>query len=345
MRGDKLTLVGQTLSPNATLADCNVYDGCTLLFERGEGYELAVFERSFGRPTFRKGPLTPARRTMIQGYCKDRFGRELDDEDIEIIAELLVGADPPIENRKDQRFKDAFSIIEGAKSVRTSLREQRLSQIAEEQRTSQGGISQGEAGDVQRSTSSPIATDVTCPLGSTGFHIFLSYRRIDVDKARSVKQALVALGYVVFMDITSEGLEAGDFQLQLERHLKSTPVVVALFAATLNADGTEEFLRIKNPGDFVRLELRATLHMKKLLIPLWTSASPGTPRFDISRLIWQAGLPADVVDIGKQNMVELSTNFFDASIAKVHGMITARASCGELGSLTSYDGELPGEPD
>ena len=159
-------------------------------------------------------------------------------------------------------------------------------------------------------------TDVACPTGSSGFHIFLSYRRIDADKARSVKQALVALGYSVFMDITPDGLGAGDFQSQLERHLKSTPVVIALFTATLNVDGAVEFLRIKNSGDFVRLELRAALHMEKLLIPLYTSAAPGTPAFDIGAMVWGANLPADVADIGKQNMVELSTNFFDASIAK-----------------------------
>ena len=59
---------------------------------------------------------------MIQGYCKDRFDRELDDEDVDIIAELLVGADPPIKNREDPRFADAFAIIDGLKSVRKSQR-------------------------------------------------------------------------------------------------------------------------------------------------------------------------------------------------------------------------------
>merc|ERR1712091_779822 len=114
------------------------------------------------------------------------------------------------------------------------------------------------------------------------------------------------------MDITEDGLMGGDFQAQLEKHLKSTPVVVALCTATVNPDRSEdcEFLRIKNPGDFVRLEIRAALHMKKLLIPLYTSAAPGTPAFDIGKLIWRSDLPEDVADIGKQNMVELSTNFF-----------------------------------
>jgi|EP01046_Picozoa_sp_COSAG06_P001571 hypothetical protein len=51
--------------------------------------------------------------------------------------------------------------------------------------------------------------------------------------------------------------------------LKDTPVVVCLLTSTLNAtSGQPEFMRIRNPGDFVRLELRAALGMKKLIIPL-----------------------------------------------------------------------------
>eukprot|EP01045_Picozoa_sp_COSAG04_P045946 COSAG04_NODE_16378_length_501_cov_0.485075_1_plen_83_part_10 len=69
---------------------------------------------------------------MIQGYCKDRFDRELDDEDVELVTELLVGADPPIESREDPRFADAFAIIDGRKSVRESLDASRLSLLAEE---------------------------------------------------------------------------------------------------------------------------------------------------------------------------------------------------------------------
>ena len=158
--------------------------------------------------------------------------------------------------------------------------------------------------------------------------------------------ALVALGYSVFMDITAEGLTGGDFQAQLERHLKSTPVVVALCTATVNPDRDEEceFLRIKNAGDFVRLEIRAALHMNKLLIPLYTSKAPGTPEFDIAKLIWGSDLPADVADMGKQNMVELSTNFFDASIQKVHSYIEEQAKTGALAELTSFAGDLSPEP-
>eukprot|EP01045_Picozoa_sp_COSAG04_P024174 COSAG04_NODE_2984_length_3317_cov_5.049180_2_plen_127_part_00 len=122
--------------------------------------------------------------------------------------------------------------------------------------------------------------------------------------------------------------------------------MVALCTATVNPDRDEEceFLRIKNAGDFVRLEIRAALHMKKLLIPLWTSAAPGTPAFDIGKLIWGSDLPEDVADMGKQNMVELSTNFFDASIQQVNGYIEKQAKSGALAELTSFAGELSPEP-
>jgi uncharacterized protein YjbI with pentapeptide repeats len=185
-----------------------------------------------------------------------------------------------------------------------------------------------------------------CPVGSTGFHVFLSYRRVDAERARAIKLALEAIGYKVFMDITDEGLQGGDFQAQLESHLKSTPVVIALCTATVNPDRSEacEFLRIKNTGDFVRLEIRATLHMKKLLIPIWTSVAPGTPGFDIGKLIWGADLPGDVKGMGSQNMVELSTNYFDASIEKLHKFIEHHAAAGLLDALTSFDGEVPAEP-
>jgi hypothetical protein len=185
-----------------------------------------------------------------------------------------------------------------------------------------------------------------CPLGSTGFHIFLSYRRIDAERARAVKLSLEQLGYKVFMDIADEGLAGGDFQTQLEGHLRGTPVVVALCTATVNPARDEEceFLRIKNAGDFVRLEIRNALHMQKLLIPLYTSAAPGTPAFDIGAMIWGAGLPADVADMGKQNMVDLSTNFFSASISKLHKFIEREASAGRLAALVRFDGELAVEP-
>ena len=89
-------------------------------------------------------------------------------------------------------------------------------------------------------------------------------------------------------------------------------------------------MRIKNAGDFVRLEIREALRMKKLLIPLWTSQAPGTPAFDIGEMIIRANLPADVAGMAKLNMVELSTNLFDASISKLDSFIKTQAQQGTL---------------
>ena len=181
---------------------------------------------------------------------------------------------------------------------------------------------------------------VVCPCGQSGFHIFLSYRRIDMHKARSIKQALVTLGYSVFFSDETDGLGVGDIQGEVEWVLRSAPVVVALFtAAKRTPGGAEEFLRIKNPGDFVRYELRAALHMKKLLIPMYTSG------FDIGRMIWQDGqLPADVIGVGQHNMMQLSEDYFDATLARLHSYIEIAAADGQLAGLTSFEGELPGEP-
>eukprot|EP01050_Picozoa_sp_SAG11_P023461 SAG11_NODE_4721_length_1793_cov_1.502952_1_plen_123_part_10 len=108
----------------------------------------------------------------------------------------------------------------------------------------------------------------------------------------------------------------------------------------MNPDRTEacEFLRIKNRGDFVRLELRAALDLKKLTIPLYTAA------FDINKMIWQSDLPPDVAGIGRVNFVPLSMDYFDASIDKAHRFIETEAVAGKLKDLVEYDGELSQEP-
>eukprot|EP01050_Picozoa_sp_SAG11_P023462 SAG11_NODE_4721_length_1793_cov_1.502952_2_plen_387_part_00 len=70
---------------------------------------------------------------------------------------------------------------------------------------------------------------ISCPVGRSGRHIFLSYRRIDRELATNIKLVLEKLGYIVFMDIGDCGLGGGDFQAQLEDVLKNTPVVVKFF--------------------------------------------------------------------------------------------------------------------
>ena len=74
---------------------------------------------------------------------------------------------------------------------------------------------------------------------------------------------------------------------------------------------------------------------------VWTSAAPGTPGFDIDS--YCVDLPEDVKGMRTQNMVELSTNYFDDSIGKVHRFIENDAAAGKLDVLTSFGGKLPVE--
>jgi hypothetical protein len=103
----------------------------------------------------------------------------------------------------------------------------------------------------------PSPPPFSCPLGRSGHHIFLSYRRLDSHYASNVKYALEKLGYSVFMDVGSHGLGAGDFQAQLEQVLKDTPVVLALFMPSVDQSGQPEFLRINNAGDFRRRAMKS----------------------------------------------------------------------------------------
>lgn len=180
---------------------------------------------------------------------------------------------------------------------------------------------------------------ISCPLGSSGKHIFLSYRRVDSHLAKMVQAALEKRGYVVFMDTSqSSGLGAGDVQAQLETVLRNTPVLVCLLTGTVNAAGNVEFRRIKNPGDLVRLEIRAALAMQKVVIPFFTAD------FKIGKMVHNGGLPEDVVDLGKHNFVKHDETYFDASIDKVHDFIEAEAVAGKVAALGRFAGEIPPEP-
>jgi GTPase SAR1 family protein len=193
-------------------------------------------------------------------------------------------------------------------------------------------------GDVDGPVLPKIVSLVPCPIGRSHHHIFLSYRRVDHGLARAIVMKLEALGYKVFMDVGESGLKAGNFQEQLEDRLKNTPVVLALFTQHTNADGSIEFNRIHKKGDFVRLELRAALGLKKLLIPFFASD------FDLRGLVSSADLPPDVAAVRDQNMVKLdAVTFFDESIARVHSFISDAARTGKLDELTEFDGPLPPE--
>ena len=181
---------------------------------------------------------------------------------------------------------------------------------------------------------------LACPLGHSkgSRHIFLSYRRVDIHAARLVANSLEHKGYTVFLDVGRSGLSAGHFQKQLEDVLKNTPVVVALCTATQNSSGNLEFKRIHNKKDFVRLEIRAALHMRKMLIPVHFAQSPGTPAFDVGAMM--RGLPQDIKGLADQNFLLLHHEYLEQGITKIDEWIDKAARAGDLADKISFDGDL-----
>ena len=53
-----------------------------------------------------------AKREMIIGYFRDRFGRNLKQTEIDIVVELLCEADPPVQNRNDPRFEEVLRLLD-----------------------------------------------------------------------------------------------------------------------------------------------------------------------------------------------------------------------------------------
>lgn len=185
-----------------------------------------------------------------------------------------------------------------------------------------------------------ITTTISCPLGASGKHIFLSYRRIDSHLAATVKHALEKLGYAVFFDRsqTSE-LGFGDFTSQREQALRGTPVFVLLLTGSVGTSGGPEFLCIKQPADAARLEVRAALAMNKLIVPFYTVD------FDIAQMVTGQDLPEDVEGLRRQSsFVRHDVDYFDASVQRIHEMIEAEAATGRLAKIGTYAGELPPEP-
>jgi hypothetical protein len=49
---------------------------------------------------------------MVQGYCKMRFDRTLDEHDLMLVMEFMADAEPPIATRDDPRFQFVFDILD-----------------------------------------------------------------------------------------------------------------------------------------------------------------------------------------------------------------------------------------
>ena len=207
----------------------------------------------------------------------------------------------------------------------------------------------------------PQTSSQRCPIGSTGYHIFLSSRRQDVELASQVHAKLERRGYKVFLAGSDDGPDSsGTVAAESGMlHLKATPVLVALFTGTIGSQGRPEFLQIQQPGDRVRLELRSALHMEKLLIPLCSEL------FDSEELLFGKDsstlLPPDITGPAGMHLAPggvfrtenllLSRSHFDYSLEKVHDRIedvavTVDRQSGRpwLEARTDFKGQLPAEP-
>ena len=81
------------------------------MFGRGGSLGGALFATYFG--TKLKGKAGErAKREMIIGYFRDRFGRNLKQTEIDIVVELLCEADPPVQNRNDPRFEEVLRLLD-----------------------------------------------------------------------------------------------------------------------------------------------------------------------------------------------------------------------------------------
>lgn len=180
---------------------------------------------------------------------------------------------------------------------------------------------------------------LTIPAGKSGFHIFISYRRTGLAYARSVKQALEALGFRCFMDF--EALNVGDFQENLERNLAGTPVVVVLLTpGSLSTDARwPGGGRAPTDGtaaiDWLQREVQLALHMGKLIIPVRSS------NFDIA--VETRGVPKnDIGVLPTLNIIELNDDYFQASIDKIVTCIDNRANMSKyVGDDLACDAPIP----
>lgn len=160
------------------------------------------------------------------------------------------------------------------------------------------------------------------PIGKSNFHIFISYRRTGTATARSVKQALENMGYRCFIDF--EALNVGDFQGNLERNLAGTPVIVVIMTpGSMTKDarwpGAGRAPAAGEPAatDWLQREIHLGLQMGKLIIPVRTADLDIEAEF-------KAVPQDDIGMLARRNIVELSEDYFAASIDKIATCIEQR---------------------
>lgn len=138
------------------------------------------------------------------------------------------------------------------------------------------------------------------------YDIFISYRRDGGDiTAGRIADRLKQQGYRVFLDV--ESLRSGDFNEQLYSVIENcSDVIVILPEKALD--------RCVNENDWVKLEVSYALKHKKNIIPIM-----------LSGFKFPAIMPKGIEDLAKKQGVEASsTTYFDASMARLMGLLVSK---------------------
>eukprot|EP01043_Picozoa_sp_COSAG02_P019137 COSAG02_NODE_913_length_15994_cov_6.140484_12_plen_660_part_00 len=132
--------------------------------------------------------------------------------------------------------------------------------------------------------------------------VFISYRRKGGSQlAQLIKVFLKLRGYAVFLDV--DNLGRGEFDTALEANLNAARNVVVLLT-----DGClDRCIEDTENQDFVRREIATALAKKKNVVPVTAAFTwPDTER-----------LPHDIRELCRQNAVDWSHQYQDASIEKL----------------------------
>jgi hypothetical protein len=137
--------------------------------------------------------------------------------------------------------------------------------------------------------------------------IFISYRRDDTSAyARLIFNKLVATfsQQDVFMDVDSIAPGA-DFTEVIAQRLTTCSAVVAIIGKNWeNSEGRAKTSKLKNPSDFVRIEIESALKQNVSIIPVLVDGAQ-MPRPE--------GLPESLKPFCRRNAIEVGHVHFDAS--------------------------------
>jgi hypothetical protein len=155
--------------------------------------------------------------------------------------------------------------------------------------------------------------------------VFISYRRQDAGPyARLLKEHWSARlrGVPVFMD--RDSIEVGvDFVEVIKSALESCVVLVALIGPKwLTITDEDGHVRLDDPDDYTRLEIRTALKRCKRVIPVLVNGA---------RALKQRQLPEDLWKLARLNALEMSDKYFEYDLAHLTSTVKKVLEIGTSG--------------